>query len=363
MNKTLETSKIFIDTQVFIAANFQFSSGRLKKLSELNKKDKITIFLTDITIREIVANIEETVEELNNYVKKFQSQAKLLRKIPVYDAIFNFDKNVVLEDVKGEFKKFIELGIHSYNSNPIYSVTIIPVKNVSIESIFDKYFNQQPPFGEGKKKAEFPDAFIIAALEQWCEDNKEFMYVISNDSDMKNACLLSRYLIPLATLDELFDLINAEDEYISSIAHSWFTNNKKEIEQKIIDNFENEIFSLEDYEGEVDNIRVKNIILSNENLIEIEDEALSFTVQAKISYLANVTYPDPDMTYYDKEDGECYVFDSIKKTLKREENISVQIEMSFDRDDPHNLEFIDIYLETNGEIGINIDNYHSYPYK
>jgi hypothetical protein len=48
MDKRLQTSQVFIDTEVFINANFQFSSGRLSRLYAFNVNGKITLHLTDI---------------------------------------------------------------------------------------------------------------------------------------------------------------------------------------------------------------------------------------------------------------------------------------------------------------------------
>ena len=59
------------------------------------------------------------------------------------------------------------------------SATVLPTSEVSIEAVFDKYFGKRPPFGGGKKKTEFPDAFTIEAIEAWCKENDERIYVVS----------------------------------------------------------------------------------------------------------------------------------------------------------------------------------------
>jgi hypothetical protein len=369
VNQRLQTSQVFIDTQVFICANFQFSSGRLARLSALNNNNKITLHVTDITLREIEANLEKEIKEIVESIKKFQTKAKLLRGIPSFDVLFNFDKDLVIEYYKKELNSFMidfmkprQLSLFPEFPENHYKINIISVNNVSVKGIFDKYFNQHPPFKEGKKKSEFPDAFTIAALEKWCQDNEKRMYIVSDDSDIITACSSSSYLISLATLDELFDLITAEDEYISSIAHQWFTKNKVEIEQKIIYEFEDtELFQIPETEGDIDNITVKSIKLSEEKLVEVQDEVLSFTVIADIKFSADVNYPDPDMTFYDREDGEYYVFETIEEVLERTIEISVEIEIYFSRDEPHNLEVMSVNLETGGEINIYLDE--GYPYK
>ncbi|MBC1280268.1 DUF4935 domain-containing protein [Nostoc sp. UCD121] len=292
MDKRLQTSQVFIDTEVFINANFQFSSGRLSRLYTFNVNGKITLHLTDITIREIKANLKKQIEEVTESVNKFQTKAKLLRGVPSFEAIFNYDRDLVLEHYEAQLRDFTESRQLFLFPENHYIVNIISTKNVAVEIIFDKYFNQQPPFGEAKKKSEFPDAFTISALEKWCCENHKTMYVISNDSDMKAACNASNYLISIANVDELFDLITAEDKYISSIAHQWFTESREEIKNEITDKFEElELFDLVDVDkdGEIEKITVNNINLLQENLVEIQDEILYFTVIAEISFSVDVS--------------------------------------------------------------------------
>ena len=38
---------------------------------------------------------------------------------------------------------------------------------------------KRPPFGGGKKKTEFSDAFTIEAIEAWYKENDERIYVVS----------------------------------------------------------------------------------------------------------------------------------------------------------------------------------------
>jgi predicted nucleic acid-binding protein len=166
MNKRLKTSHVFIDTEVFISANFKFSSGRLKKVKDLLVANKITIHLTDITIKEVESNIEKAVSNLNSLIKDFQNKAKIIQNIEPYDILFSYDSSKVLESIKADFSKFLK----SWQAKDSYTyiapcINVISINAVSIESIFEKYFTQKAPFKDGKKKNEFPDAFVIAALE------------------------------------------------------------------------------------------------------------------------------------------------------------------------------------------------------
>jgi hypothetical protein len=41
----------------------------------------------------------------------------------------------------------------------------IELPKSALKQVLDLYFARRPPFGEGKKKSEFPDAFVLEALK------------------------------------------------------------------------------------------------------------------------------------------------------------------------------------------------------
>lgn len=54
-----------------------------------------------------------------------------------------------------------------------------------VEGIFKKYFNSEKPFGKKGKQKEFPDAFVLSALEQYAKKNRiENIILLSHDGDM-----------------------------------------------------------------------------------------------------------------------------------------------------------------------------------
>lgn len=355
MTKRLQTTQVFLDTEVFIAANFQFSSGRLKRLADFSRNGKITLYSTDITIREIKANITKRIQEINNSFKKFLDKARILKDVPSCASIFDFDLNIAIKDLENQLEEFLASSGSNLLDNKI---NIISTNSVNIELIFDKYFQGQPPFGVNKKKHEFPDAFVIAALEKWCRENSEYMYVISDDNDMQTACSISSFLRSLEKPEALFELITSEDEYISSFAHQWFTEQQNKIEQEITDNFEQSGFSLVDkYDGEVNGVTVSSIDLTERNLVEIQDGVLYFAVIAKITFSAEVSYPDPDMSVYDSETGDVIVLDTIEETIERTTKAPVEVEITFCRDEPHNPEVTSVDVEVGDIIEIELDKY------
>lgn len=356
MTKKLKIYKVSLDTEVFVAANFQFNSGRLKKLADLSRAGKINLYLADITIREIEVKISEEIQKISKHIKDFSNKARILRGVPWFSDLVNVNTETVKNDLNNHLSNFIDST----------RTTVISTEDVSIAYIFDKYFTQQPPFGEGKKKHEFPDAFVIRSLEEYSEEIEESMYVISDDGDIKSACSSSDYLISLGSLDELFNLITTEEnKHFSSLAQQWFKENEETIKQEIINDFEDRGlgFWVIDREAEIEDITVNSVKIVEKNLVEIQEESLDFKLKVKVFFSAEVSYPDPDMTVYDREEGEYIVFETIDEIIERDAVILVDVELGFSREEPHDAYVISVHLESNGGIKLRVDVYDEYPYK
>lgn len=55
---------------------------------------------------------------------------------------------------------------------------------ISVSSLLQKYFHNEPPFAEtGKKKNEFPDAIVLMATEEWAKINDVKVLAVSKDND------------------------------------------------------------------------------------------------------------------------------------------------------------------------------------
>jgi hypothetical protein len=72
------------------------------------------------------------------------------------------------------------------------------------------------PFSE-KKQKEFPDAFVLSALEQYHDTHKVNIAIISFDGDFKNACALLPYVQHFTSLE---DYVNAFKPELSREQHT-----------------------------------------------------------------------------------------------------------------------------------------------
>src|SRR5262249_7290389 len=87
---------------------------------------------------------------------------------------------------------------------------------VPAKDVFDSYLQRQPTFDKPDSK-EFPDAFVVAALDNWCQKNGEKMYVITKDKAMLRAVAKTATLIPLPTLEDYLALLVDDPKVVQSV--------------------------------------------------------------------------------------------------------------------------------------------------
>jgi hypothetical protein len=88
--------------------------------------------------------------------------------------------------------------------------------------------------GHRKKKDEFPDGFVLTALEGWCEDRKQALYVVSSDGVMQSACDENGPLFHLKSIGEFVDLTLRAEEDEADFLTQFFVDNQKPIIEAIM---------------------------------------------------------------------------------------------------------------------------------
>ena len=78
----------------------------------------------------------------------------------------------------------------------------------NLEDVVDWYFKKEPPFSE--KPKEFPDAFILSALEHYHKEHKANIAVVSADGDFRKSCTLRRFIEHFPSLDKYIEAFTPE---------------------------------------------------------------------------------------------------------------------------------------------------------
>lgn len=194
---------VFIDTNIIKKEQYFKPGNKIQTLKSLALKNMIGLVTTEITVNEIKANLyADLISELECISKKEALLGHIIEfRLPKFSDVRVKVNNIVDEFFEGE--NIYILGYDYCND---------------VESVFSQYFNYQLPFGKNKKKNEFPDAFVLCALEKFsrenddCIDKDEYRYVVlSKDSDIKNY-ESERLYIPEA--DEYLNMIFTDGQNI-----------------------------------------------------------------------------------------------------------------------------------------------------
>lgn len=230
------TRNVFIDTSIFCKEGFNFAGHKLAKMCELASYGQINLLLTDISLRETNNHFSGFIEEIERSHSTLKRKVASLACLPEFigGSTVNTDDKEIAQCLQ-EAKNFFESFVNAIGAD------VISVSQVDSVKVFDLYFSSQPPFGTGKKKNEFPDAFSLLSLEEWCNQQNEKVYVVSSDKDMELYCANSNNLFYLSDLSHFLDLVNLEDNQISEIVKKWFAENQDVISSKILFAYNQEI--------------------------------------------------------------------------------------------------------------------------
>jgi hypothetical protein len=320
----LETRNVFIDTQYFVKNNYNFGSQSFTSLCKLCKSEELRYHLTSVVEQEVENKIKASIKESLSSLQSFKKKANILSTIED-DYLSSLFSTVKEEDV---YSKAINV-FHEYNKNCNYEY--IEADKVDAEALLDLYFGKKPPFGDAKKKAEFPDAISLLSIESYLVDDEK-IYIVSDDKDLKTYCEDNDRLISIDTLEQLLDLYNVHTNIRTTKIKEYINDNTDELKIMISEYISgSDIYNCstwEDAEVEDSNIiSVGNIEIS---VIEVNDEECQLTFDVDVSIEVKVTGPDFNNGVYDKEDGHMYTFESITRTELLEFTFPVELSLTYE---------------------------------
>lgn len=338
MPQQLETQHVFVDTEIFIGELFNYQSKDLKRLAKLAESNQVFVHLTSVTVNEVKANIAEYLSKGVSALKKFKSA----RESKVLNGLSDLYKNLFADRV--EIKEALPVLVQQFQTYcETLQADVLIVEGVSIEEVFHKYFNQIAPFGSGDKKAEFPDAFVVGTLREWCKKNDEKLYVISNDNDFMTACENEDALIPLRELSDFLDILSAHLETERyNLADKILRLYLREIKERIAETVRDIPFYLDEEGGEVYRVTVKTVDIIRQDIIDISDSQATYSLTAKVDYSAEVTYADNSI--------EGYIVSTDQQTINRSLEAKIDVIIDIDIQNPEASDIREVNVRTRNVI-------------
>lgn len=349
----LETENIFIDTSIFQQSNF-LAGRKIKRLIEYAEESEIKLYTSDIIIKEIKEQVRKNISKSKSAIKqlaiKNDKEIVIFRNTDTFEIIEqlrNIDYEAEIVKICTEVDKVIE----EY-------FTVIPYGKIDISNVFNRYFENKPPFKEGLKKNEFPDAFVLEIIEKWCEKNNEKIIAISSDKDWLN--YKSDNIEPIESMDDLLTLIDKnivfKNAEISRKQYEFIKSKLEDSKEKLTELIISYIDDSSYFDtGDTDmfKLEIPNIEFIDFNIHNVDEESAYVNCETKIRFIAHVEFEDYENAFYDKEDDEWYLLEHKSTELKKEINIPVNFEVSYNIEENE----FDIYeLSVNNDNVINLDN-------
>jgi predicted nucleic acid-binding protein len=183
-------TSIYIDTEVFKRQGLRFNTKACTELTTTFTKGGIRLLIPAIMEREL----------LRHFVREAESAAEAFIKAHETYPISNLAL-IELPSKEDLTTKCIEEMNRQWSSfKEHFFVENLPIVG-NLEDVLDWYFEIRPPFSK-KKNKEFPDAFIISALDHYHKLHHANIAVVSADDDFTNACVSRRYISHFRDLNE-----------------------------------------------------------------------------------------------------------------------------------------------------------------
>lgn len=345
---------IFIDTSFFEENNF--FKGKLGRLYQYVKDGYIKLYTNEIVIKEVKSRISKKMAVAkSNCTKLFNSpDSYILGNTSHSDTIRKLkDKHYFKKEIKRLCSDFDKIIFET-------PFIIIPYEDIDLAKIIEDYFSENPPFKEGDKKSEFPNALIISSIESYCKKNKVKITAISNDNDW--LCYEPTNFQTSNNIDSIFEDIvkeKEEDDAIGFVTNLITVNESSILAQIKKYITKNVYFENTDYiDSEIANFALRELELENETVTYIDNMSAEITLSIRIDMTADITYPDYENAAWDNEDKVYYFLEEVTANHDFEKSIDVLLSIEYDLEDQSFFELEIKSVNNEKPIELTIDYYN-----
>lgn len=195
---------VTIDTSIFDQFDCSLEARALRALGPVAAQHDVRLVFSDVTAREVQAHISRDAagqaEKLRAAVNQYRKSWRRAETVDQLAAPVDLRADPDLLAAE-EWEAF----------TGATGAEVIPAEGrASAGELVRRYFESAPPFSrKDSKKAEFPDAIALLALEKWAEDEDLLLLAISRDGDWKAFADASARLVCATAFAPTLDLFNA----------------------------------------------------------------------------------------------------------------------------------------------------------
>ena len=188
---------VYIDTEVFVRNGLRFDTSEFRAIRDTFMKGGLRLLVPKMMERELVRHFRRRAREVAEKVSNAHNE------YPIRALSIPLPSKPELEEqcFKALQKEWEEFKSH-------FTLEDLPLMG-KLDDIVDWYFAIEAPFSE-KKNKEFPDAFILSALEAYFQLHSARIAVVSSDGDFSTACIKKRDISHFSRLRDFVDAFAPE---------------------------------------------------------------------------------------------------------------------------------------------------------
>lgn len=299
----LLTREVFLDTEVYRRYGLETNGPSITALLSHIADQRLELHFTDITLNEIRRQLVTDAEKMVDEVRRARrTLAKWQTRAPGALCRSNQRRALDATRIGNEAFETFRRGMAPFN---IHRASEHPAA-----AIFEAYFARRAPFDAdgGKSVKEFPDAFAIAALGEWCTVENTLMYVVTSDKAMLRAAQAHEKLVPVAALEDLLQIVTVQhspdvrDTVRVIMEAPEFEEQLGQAIDRCVDDM-NVLYLGDLNDGEASNpARVGNPSVTDWTVISAFDKRYGVIIDCDVELRVQVTFDDWSMASYDSED-------------------------------------------------------------
>ena len=225
---------VFIDTSSLRAVSGP-ERRILKRLGELAISGVVTVYLSDIVVREFISGTVEDTHKLIKEIAFAKKAATWVADKGQRDAIMSAIE--ALPATTDEWKTLVDSGFDRWIEK--IGAVVLPLGTKQSEEAWSRYFAGSPPFRTPKCRTDIPDGFIFAALQELATQGGASVHVVCRDERLRKACAEELSVPVYKTLSDFVasDHVVSSEEFLdatwSSLAAEAIKNDAGVIEEQV----------------------------------------------------------------------------------------------------------------------------------
>jgi hypothetical protein len=291
---------VFLDTSVLAGQQYNFASTALSTFIPLAKTHSLKLLLPEPTESEIVRQIRERSREALKALEDARRRAPFLSKwkhFPPKATSYMTDWEV-MRIATAEWQEFLKN----------FNLVKLDYSAVNLKTVMHWYDRVTPPFREGKKRKEFPDAFAIAIVEAHARKTGDTIAVVSEDTDIKLACDRFSSLLYFKSLPALTELLLSDSAKLDSIRKS-ILDDLSAVEETLFEAAADLDYYHADREYKVKRTKVHGVSIDDVRVVAIGAGECTLTFDAELEGEHLLEWNEWDHYRDDYQEEEAWVIE------------------------------------------------------